>query len=95
VYPVLLGVGKVIVPLLQLAVNVWLLAVVTVVSSVTFVSPLYHPPKLHVAVWLLHELPPFELNAIVYALVGLGNVPYFALYVTAFLVVPLFPVAPL
>ena len=62
VYPSLVGVGKLIVPPVQLAVNVWLLAVVTFVSAATFVLPLYHPPKFHVAVKLLQALPPFELN---------------------------------
>ena len=49
-YPSLVGVGKVIVPPFQLAVNVWFPTVVTVESAVTFVLPLYHPPKFHVAV---------------------------------------------
>jgi len=95
VYPVLVGVGKLIVPPLQLALSVWFPAVVTFVSAATFVLPLYHPPKLHVAVWLLHALPPFELNVIVYALVGFGNVSYVLLYVTVFPVSVFPPVAPL
>ena len=50
IYPVFDGDGKPIVPPFQLAVNVWLLAVVTFVSAATFALPLYHPPKFHVAV---------------------------------------------
>ena len=50
VYPVFVGVGKLIVPPLQLAVNVWFDAVVTVESAFTNVLPLYHPPKFHVTV---------------------------------------------
>jgi len=95
VYPVLVGVGKLVVPPFQLAVNVWLLAVVTFVSDATFVLPLYHPQNVQEAVWLLHVLPPFESNDIVYALVGLGNVPYVLPYVTVLLVSVLPPVAPL
>ena len=94
-YPSLVGVGKVIVPPFQLAVNVWLLAVVTFESAFTNVLPLYHPPKFHVAVWLLHVLPPFESNVIVYDLVGLGNAPYVPSYVTVFPVSEFPPVAPL
>ena len=40
-------------------------------------------------------LPPFESNVIVYALVGLGNVPYVLSYVTVFPVSVFPPVAPL
>ena len=61
-YPSLVGVGKVIVPPLQLAVSVWLLAVVTFVFWSTLVFPLYHPSKFHVATKLSQLLPPFELN---------------------------------
>ena len=50
VYPVFVGVGKLIVPPFQLAFSVWLLVVVTIVSACTYVHPLYHPPKFHVAV---------------------------------------------
>ena len=95
VYPVLVGCGRLIVPPFQLAVNVWLLAVVTFVVESTLVLPLYHPPKFHVAVWLLHVLPPFESNDIVYDLVGLGNAPYVLSYVTVFPVSEFPPVAPL
>ena len=95
VYPSLVGVGKLIVPPFQLAVSVWFPTVDTVVSLSTFVLSLYHPPKFHVAVWLLHALPPFESNVIVYDLVGLGNAPYVLSYVTVFPVSEFPPVAPL
>jgi len=92
VYPDLLDVGKLIVPPLQLAFIVWLFVVVTWVSAVIFIFPTveYHPSKFHVAGWSPHEVPPFESNDIVYALVGLGNVPYVLPYVT-FLLVSVFP----